>query len=163
MRSRPNASFGRATLSGACTSFDWATFSRGHSSFYEATFSHREVLRSPGVEQLCSTGLVPVMPTVKRSPAAHRDAGLYSPTSGSSTGTAWRRRSVHIFLSEALFEYAPIAPTSRWIVRPGSEKASPPRKRDRAPDDQTPVVPGQDGQKQPRQSVDRVDTNQPLN
>ena len=26
-------------LSGACTSFDWATFSGVHSSFYEATFS----------------------------------------------------------------------------------------------------------------------------
>jgi hypothetical protein len=53
MRSRPNASFNRATSSGACTSFDCATFSGGHSSFYEATFSDREVLRSPGVEQLC--------------------------------------------------------------------------------------------------------------
>jgi hypothetical protein len=29
MRSRPNASFNRATSSGACTSFDWATFSGG--------------------------------------------------------------------------------------------------------------------------------------
>jgi hypothetical protein len=36
-------------------------------------------------------------------------------------------------------------------MRPGSEKASPPRKRDRTPDDQTPVVPRvcQDGQTQP--------------
>jgi hypothetical protein len=50
---------------------------------------------------------------------------------------------------------------------PGSEKASPPRKRDRTPDDQTPVdscaksVPRRANTA--RQSVDRVDTNQPLN
>ena len=41
MRSRTNTSFNRATFSG------------GHSSFYDATFSGREVLRSPGAEQLC--------------------------------------------------------------------------------------------------------------
>ena len=52
MRSRTHASFNRA-LSGACTSFDWATFSGGHSSFYAATFSGREVLRTLGAEQLC--------------------------------------------------------------------------------------------------------------
>ncbi|MDT5346894.1 MAG: hypothetical protein QOH91_181 [Mycobacterium sp.] len=44
-------------------------------------------------------------------------------------------------------------------------KASPPRKRHCTPDDQTPVVPRvcQNGQTQPDNPWNRVDTNQPLN
>ena len=59
---------------------------------------------------------------------------------------------------------SPLSSTSWWIVRPGSETASPPRKRDRTPDDQTPVVPRvcQDGQAQPDNPWTE-DTNQPLN
>jgi hypothetical protein len=57
---------------------------------------------------------------------------------------------------EALVVVDRLLSTGRWIARPGSERASPPCKRDRAPDDQTPVVPRRENT--PRQSVDKVDT-----